>query len=255
MKTKWQYTGDKNMLDYGGKNYRQSGNRQFQFVELTNMDEACGRDNKGRPKYHVSLRLVDLNEIKPGVQQRAWEYCGLELPTSGDSHETDTSLRDAMSAEACDSYGAHANLGQWSGNNARKLLRQAYREANALLQSDALESALDKPVNKIGSTAREMMKGDIFSAMKRGVESGDPSARLMAKIYGVPQQIINDERPADFLPYLFGYMAGLNGQDKETDPDTAKEYFRGYERGVNVRAGNCPAPGWIKQEPQALQAS
>lgn len=243
MKTKWQYTGDINMLDYGGKNYRQSGNRQFQFVELINMDDACGRDNEGKPKYHVELRMVDLDAIPKKEQENAMKSCGYPYPED---------ITDITLAEMCDSYGVHASLGQWEGNNARKLLRQAYREANALLQSDALESALEKPVNKIGSTAREMMKGDIFSAMQRGVESGDPSTRIMAKMYGVPQQTIDDVRPDDFLPYLFGYMAGLNGQDKETDPDTAKEYFRGYERGVNVRAGNCPAPGWVKQEVKPL---
>ncbi len=93
---------------------------------------------------------------------------------------------DDVLAECCDSYGTHAPLGSWNGNNARNLLRDAYRLANELLEVSALESRLDRTVNKIGSSAREFMAG--------------------------------------------------------------KEYFRGYERGENVKAGKCPAPGWIKQQ-------
>jgi hypothetical protein len=236
MKTKWHYVGDVNMLDYGGKNFRQSGKRQFQFVELINMDDACGRDNKGQPKYHVELSLVDLDIVPKKEQDSAVGSCGAE------------GGGDICVAEACHSYGTRAQLGQWSGNNARELLRQAYREANALLEPDALESALDKPVNKIGSTAREFMQGDIFSAMQRGVESGDPSARIMAKMYGVPQETIDDVRPSDFLPYLCGYQDSYAGRPKQSEEDgeLAPEYHRGYERGLNVKAGKCPAPGWFK---------
>jgi len=235
MKTKWQYLGDVNMLDYGGKNIRQSGNRQFQVVELINMDEACGRDNEGQPKYVVELRLVDLDALSEATIKSALDSCGWE------NMQGDNNL-----AECCDSYGAHAPLESFSGNNAHKLLRQAYHAANELLDSDSLESALEKPVNKIGSSAREFMNGDFTSAMVRGVESGNPDARIMAKMHGIPQEAIDASRPADFLPYVMGYMAGMSGGAKETDPDTAPEYFRGYERGQNVKAGKCPAPSWIQ---------
>lgn len=240
MKTKWQYSGDVNMLDYGGKNIRAVGKRQFQVVELINMDEACGRDNERQPKYVVELRLVDLASLSQANLDSALSCCGME-------HRED--LGDDCLAECVDTYGCHAPLGSWSGNNAHKLLRQAYAEANSLLDSKALESALDRPVNKIGSSAREFMAGDFMSAMQRGCESGNPDARIMAKMHGVPQQAIDDTRPEDWLPYFFGYTAGLNGQPKETDPDTAPEYFKGYERGVNVKAGTCPAPSWIQQHP------
>lgn len=229
MKSKWIYFGDANS--------RCIGKRQFQFVELVNMDDACGRDNKGQPKYVVELRLVDLNVISQSNLNSALSYCGQE-------HVENPS--DEILAECCNRYGCNAPLGSWSGNNARKLLRQAYREANSLLDSEALETRLDRPVNKIGSSAREVMAGDFTSAMIRGCESGNTDARIMAKIHGVPQEAIDNTRPDDWLPYMFGYMAGLNSQPKETDPDTASEYFRGYDRGVNVREGKAPAPAWIQ---------
>jgi hypothetical protein len=162
--------------------------------------------------------------------------------------EKEEAPSDEILAECCDSYGCHAPLQSWQGNNARQLMRQAYRLADELTDSAKLETRLERPVNKIGSTAREFMAGDFNSAMARGCESSDPTARLMAKMHGVPQQAIDDTRPADYLPYIFGYMAGMAGGAKETDPDTAPEYFRGYERGVNVKAGKCPTPGWITEQ-------
>lgn len=239
MKTKWQYSGDVNMLDYGGKNTRRIDKRQFQIMELINMDEACGWDNAGQPKYHVELRLIDLDAIPAKEIHSALSYCGQE-------HLDNPS--DEILADCCDSYGTHAPLGNWSGNNARKLLREAYQEANRLLDSSALEEQLDRPVNKIGSSAREFMAGDITSALQRGVESGNTDARIMAKMYGAPQEVIDNTRPVDWLPYLMGYIAGLNDQPKETDPDACKEYFRGYDRGLAVKAGTCPAPDWIKTQ-------
>jgi hypothetical protein len=239
MKTpKWNYTGDVNMLDYGGKNWRCVGNRQYQFVELINMDEACGRDNEGQPKYNVSLRLVDLNTVSAGNVKSALDCCGQEAKSG---------LADDIIAECLDSYGCHAPLEQYNGNNARALMRQAYQAANDLLDPEQLETALSKPVNKLGSTAREFAQGDFTSAMQRGCEAGSPDARIMAKIHGIPQSAIDDTRPADFLPYLMGYMCAMNGGTKETGEDISPEYFRGFERGENVKAGKCPAPGWIKQ--------
>lgn len=222
------------MLDYGGTNSRCIGKRQFQFVELINMDDACGHDNTGG-KYAVELRLVDLDAISTANIQSALGCCGQE-------HEQPS---DEILAECCNEYGCHAPLGSWSGNNARKLMAQAYKLANELADPAKLESALDKPVNKIGSTAREVMAGDFTTALQRGCESGNQDARIMAKMHGVPQQAINDARPDDYLPFVFGYMAGLNDGAKETDPDTVPEYFRGFERGQNVNAGKCPAPSWI----------
>ena len=225
------------MLGCGGKFYRHTVARQWQFIEVINMDDACGRDNKGQPKYVVELRLVDLDVISESNKKSAINFCG-----NGDETVTDERI-----AEMCDSYGCRAPIESWSGNNGNQLVARAKRAANELLDEAILSAALQKPVNKIGSTAAEFMNGDFQSAMVRGVESGNPEARIMAKMHGVDQQVIDDVRPDDFLPYLMGYMAATNGSPKETDPDTAPEYFRGYERGENVKAGKCPAPGWIHQ--------
>jgi hypothetical protein len=173
--SKWQTFGDINLLDYGGGFWRMTAPRVFQFIELVNMDEACGRDNEGQPRYTVELALVDLNAIPEKELESARKSCGWDSAPDNDS----------ALAEMVYQYGLRAPLGSWSGNNAGKLLRNAKSEAHALLDSSRLADQLDKPVNAIGSTASEYMRGDIHSAMVRGIEAGDQSARIMGKMHGL----------------------------------------------------------------------
>jgi hypothetical protein len=173
--TKWQAFGDSNPLEYGGGFWRKVAPRTFQFVELTNMDEATGADNEGQPRYVVELALVDLNAIPAKELESARKSCGWE-----DAPDTDTAL-----AEMVYQYGLRAPLGSWSGNNAGKLLRAAKSEAHSLLDDSALADKLEKPVNAIGSTAAEFMRGDFTSGMVRGIQAGDPSARIMGKMHGL----------------------------------------------------------------------
>lgn len=226
--------------DYGLKEMRQVGPRAFQFIEITDMVEACGRDNEGRPQYVAELSLVDLAVVPLHDIKAARESCGWE-----GAPDTDVAL-----AEMVHSYGVRGMLGSWEGNGRTVVRRLARSEAHTLaMDSEAMEAKLETPVNRLGTTAREAMAGDIDSAMVRGVEAGRPDARLMAKMYGADQWMIDDARPADFLPYLMGYMSGVQGGSKEeSDPANpiSPEYFRGYERGERVKRGECPAPGWIK---------
>ncbi len=171
----WQYTGDVSPESYGGKWFRRVGHGAYQVIELTNMDEACGRDNEGHDTYCVELSLVDLNEIPDAEQQCAIRSCGMENEI----------LSHAWLAVACYEYGCKAPLESWSGNAYGKLLRQARSMAHALKRdAAALAERMERPVNRLGSTAEEYMRGDLDSAMMRGVASGDPTAELIAKISG-----------------------------------------------------------------------
>lgn len=178
--SKWQTFGDISPTEYGGGFWRMSAPRTFQFVELTNMDEACGRDNEGQPRYTVELALVDLNAIP-----------AKELESARESYGWEGAADDAALAEMAYQYGLRAPLGSWSGNSAGKLLRTAKSEARALLDSDRLADQLDKPVNAIGSTASEYMRGDINAAMARGIEAGDQSARIMGKMHRLSDAEMN----------------------------------------------------------------
>ncbi|MFA5053852.1 MAG: hypothetical protein WC565_07325 [Parcubacteria group bacterium] len=213
------------------------GPRRFAFVEIMDMDDACGRDNEGYPRYCGDVAIVDLEEIGPSNIASAMKSCGWDgMPST-----------PIAVAEACYQYGAKAPMWSQSGGNRRELLRAGKREARELAgDASEIEDRMSRPVNAIGSTANEYMRGDLDSAISRGVFAGRKEACIMAKMYGMDQCMIDDARPADWLPYLFGFMAGKAGQAPMDDPDLAPEYHLGFERGQKVRAGAAPQPGWIK---------
>jgi hypothetical protein len=179
------FTGDVSWLDYGGTWIRQVAARRYHFLELTNMDEACGRDNEGSPRYVVELSEVDLDAIGPDVQRSAWESCdGDSQIERADSVEVDTTERDLVAAGACYQYGAKAPLHSETTSNAHKGIRACRAESYRLTSdAEAYAAAMERPVNKIGSTAAEYMRGDVNAAILRGCDEGNPSARLMAKMY------------------------------------------------------------------------
>lgn len=248
--TAWQYTGDLSPEDYGGKWLRRVTGRQFQVIELTNMDEAIGeRDNAGCPTYVVELSLVDLDAIDSDTQMRS-------LHSVGQDPSEATDLTDAWRAIICYEYGCKAPLESWEGYAWGKLLKLA-RKLAYMLKRDAreMERRMALPINKIGSTAAEYMRGDIGSALQRGVAEGRHEARLMAKLYGADQFAIDqasDARPTDWLPYMTGYQDGIRGEHASTkgtapaDGILAPEYEQGYQRGVLVTAGEAVPPDWIK---------
>ncbi len=168
----WAYTGDVSPEDYGGKWYRRVAPGTYQVIELTNMDDACGRDNEGHDPYVVELSLVDLTTIPLDVQHSAMRSCGI-----------DEVIPQDHLAIVCYEHGCKAPLESWSGRAWSKLLRAARSEAHALARdASALAERMDRPVNAIGSTATEYMHGDVTSAILRGVAVGDPAAELMLRM-------------------------------------------------------------------------
>jgi hypothetical protein len=118
------WTGYVNFLDHGGTYIRQVGPRRFHFLGLVNMDEACGSDNDGQPRYVVELSEVDLDAIAAETQRGAYNSCG-----SGISESNDQAKRDAEMAGMCHSYGAKAPLHSVSTDNAHKGIRECRAES------------------------------------------------------------------------------------------------------------------------------
>lgn len=180
----WFFRGDVDPAGYGAKWLREVSvpeeNRRglWQVIELTNMDEACGSDNEGQARYVVELSEVCLYEIDP---RDGAQCCGYDL--------NDPAMPVVRVVEAAHSYGARAPMAEFNGNNAWALLREAKAEAN---RQDARNGTniyrgmmLQRPVNKLGSTAAEFARGDFASAMLRGIEAGDQRARIVAKMHGI----------------------------------------------------------------------
>jgi hypothetical protein len=170
----WQDIGsDVNWTEYGGRWARHVGGTRYHVLRFEN----CAEWGDGATGYHCDLSEVDV--ASPQLES-ALDSCGLSMADMADIQDKG---REWAKVDALAGYGAAAPLWQDSGTNAHKLIRAGKRESRALsADPQALEARLDRPVNKIGSTAREYAAGDINSAILRGLSEGDPRAELMAKL-------------------------------------------------------------------------
>lgn len=245
--------------------------RRFHFIEVTDMDDACGRDNAGQPPFVVELSEVDLDAISEKTIEGAKQCCGWE-------REDDKPWEPIALAEMCHQYGAKAPLESWTGGRVRKdswdssncpreLIRNAKRRSRELDDPAERTEALMRPVNKLGSTALEYMQGDMHSAMVRGVRSGDQSAKLMAKMHGASEEKIatieqlgpgpssapmsritlGKVPSSDPLAFAMGFMSAIAGSPLDSNrEELAQAYIAGYQLGTKVRLGEEPQPEWVR---------
>lgn len=172
----WHDIGsDVNWIDYGGRWARHVVGTRYHVIRFDNMIEACGRDADPSQPYHC-----DLHEVDVASEQLA---SALESVGATDLDGVWPSKVDLVKAEALSSYGAYAPLWQDGGRNAHELIRAAKRESRRLAtDSAAYEAAMDRPVNRIGSTAREYQADDTKSAILRGLADRNPAAEIMAQM-------------------------------------------------------------------------
>lgn len=172
-------TGDVNWLSYGGKWVSSKlNNGEFDYwlvMELINMDDACGRDNEGHPTYIVSLSAVAPSEAGDKLKS-AFECCGVD-------QSDECASNPLVQVECLHSYGVHTVLWQDNGNNARKLMRQARKEAQ--LANMLFGFYMDRAVNRIGTTGWEAIKGDLTAGLTRTIASGSTEGNILAKMHGV----------------------------------------------------------------------
>ena len=226
-----ELSGDVNWEDYGGQWGRQDLNNpdHFYVIKHDNLVDAMGErevEESGLDTHISTVYLVDLAATSAEQVQSAMDCCGLDF----DDWMTPPSDDDRKWAivDCLVSYGAAAPMGEHSHPYRADVARAAARREveEYLADSDKRESALDRPVNRIGSTAREYAAGDMDSAMDRHRAH---------------------YRPSDWLPYMFGYVQAMGGAPADTSDDLAPEYVQGYKYGARVAKGEAPPCAWIKQ--------
>lgn len=238
---------------------------QFHFISVTDMDDACGKDNEGRPRYLVELCEVDLDAIPSTTIEAAKKCCGLTPPFNRQENPSDLAI-----AEACLQYGAKAILFSQDTNSRVRGIRAASKESYILQKDiDKHTTAMNRVVNQLGSTAREFMQGDLDSATIRGIVAKNSKAELCAKMAGVPEEarkelqastlksaqicIVRLNHPelkelsdGDPIAYWAGFSDGNVGSSIPPGRDKlAGAYIKGYKHGVEVRTGAKPKPDWV----------
>lgn len=187
---------DVNWTDYHGKWARRAPDGSYYVLDWTNMIDACGCDAEGGPEYVCEVKRVDLDDLSPETIAQALACVGMRL-LGNDSIVTDGADRVVATAddrerhslvlvEACTSYGCAQPIESFSGSEYPARIRAKARRYAESLMKDAprLQERLERPVNKIGSTAREYGRGDIDAALNRG--PFDTSKNLMRKLHGLP---------------------------------------------------------------------
>lgn len=209
-KAGWVFlTGDVNWEDYGGKWGKKGPDGAWYILRFENMLDAVGeRDLGDDDKYLCEVRRIDLKEVPREEIESAIRGCGpedmdlgsywkhdgtnqvLEFPAKG----TKTDLYAELAiVDSLDSYGVAAPMESFSGNVRPTSVRaNARRYAEELMDDvDAVETALDKPVNALGSTARDFGQGNPLAGQERYVgevlagerEPTDEGQNLVFKMY------------------------------------------------------------------------
>ena len=159
------------------------------FIEIDDMVDSCGRD--ATELFYAAVKVVDLAQIPTDTMAKASQCCG---------HDGAVSLEEM--AYSCQAYGAYAPMysessgavteeNRW-GNAAeahpafRSLRKRAREAAEELFDDEVREAALnDRVVNKLGSTARQFMHGDLWGRLREIRDDPDATEdqKLMLKMY------------------------------------------------------------------------
>ncbi len=129
-------------------------NGEFDYwlvIELIDMDEACGSDNRGKPKYAVTLNVVSPTEAQDKLAD-AFDSCGITSEMKQDSIVQVNALFD---------YGICVQTWSDASNNTKKLLRAVHHEA--MILKFLFGFVMDKAVNRIGTTGWDALRGDVMA--------------------------------------------------------------------------------------------
>lgn len=162
---------------HGGKWARHIEGTRYHVIRFEN----CEDWGDGATGYHCDLQEVDIASEQLG--QACKSSCVPFDALNEYGEPIEAALYRWMQVEALSSYGAYAPLWQDASGNSWALIRAAKRESRMLTSdSEAYEQRMDRPVNRIGSTAREYAAGDTSSAILRGLAEGDQVADIMARM-------------------------------------------------------------------------
>ena len=152
------------------------------ILEFMNWEETCGERNNNM-KYHVDLSCVAPSQVGVDAFARAADCCGMD-PASD--------WEEVQKVEMLHSYGIMAHLWQANGNNIKKLLQAAKKEAQ--LCEMLFGFYMDKAQNRCGSTGWEFLRNDINSGIARTMLSGTPTGNVLAAMHGISEADLETAR-------------------------------------------------------------
>lgn len=204
--TSWGETAPWQMLQDGNGGTWQYWRKQgmcYWFIEVIDFKEHLSDSEwDGNPAFadglfEATLKLVDLSEVPSEKIAEALRSCGRD-----DIEELEDDQKLLWSAEALASYGTYARMGTWRGKRMVTARAPAREECNRLMNDDAYyEAQLDRPVNALESTAREFMRGDLWSSLQRIKDNPDATfkQKVTLKAYQACERTLGGEKIPDSL--------------------------------------------------------
>lgn len=149
---------DVNWDAYGGTWAKLGQDGAWYVLQFDNQHEAC-RAEEGLSKYSCQVKRLDLSDLTGKDIQSALESCG-SVDDELDSEETKVLRR----LDACISYGFGAPLEDFVGDSYPERVRaRARRYAIEMMRNKSkLDKRLDRPVNAVGTNARDFGVGNIW---------------------------------------------------------------------------------------------
>lgn len=173
-------TGDVNYVRDGGSFVSgKQNNGEFDFWVV--MQIRNDRETESPATYSVSLSVVAPSQAGETRVKTAMEFCGITEAMMATA--TTNGCGDEAKVEALHAYGVAAQVWSENGNNHRRLMQAARQFANTELDS-LFGFVMDRPVNRIGTTGWEALRGDLDAALKGPPRPGvNPTAhRILRKM-------------------------------------------------------------------------
>lgn len=129
-------------------------NGEFDWFPLIRLEYTDEWGDDAEEPYHCSVLVVSPSKAKEtGVWERACACVGVEPTEVGDREEL-------AQCEILVSYGNGAPMWQRFGGNKRRLLSAARREAKILCGIN-FGFAMDRPINRMGTTGWRWIRGEL----------------------------------------------------------------------------------------------
>lgn len=207
---------------YNQMDMRNVGNGIYHFINVVHKDEfPDGYEHN----YNVSGCEVDLWSLSISHFDDVYASCGPDGFTEEEWEAIKvgdfSGSKGEVLAEFCYTHGYSAPVYNEEGNNLRKLMREAKRALRDVLDDSVRLHVLHgTPVNRIGNTAFQYMRGETF-----------PS--------GLPTRFQWDYRrmkSTDPMAFAMGFSHGIAGHliAVATRKELSSEYLRGYREGSDA---------------------
>jgi hypothetical protein len=189
---------DINWEDIHGMWGKKGPDLAWYIIKFTNMVDACGERacKEMGVRYEAQVLRVDWRAVPIEERKQALNCIG------NDSDPLEVKSEEEL-VYALVSYGLASPMAEFSAwNYPARVRKQAYLEAESLMKDyDRREELLDRPVNRIGTTAREFGSGDIMAGLRRHQENppteAEPTMELMSRLSGPQAPIVKQVRQAD----------------------------------------------------------